>query len=147
MRETIKFTVEGIGEFEVYKTKTCGDEFKIENAAAEMCGGGVELVKFKIEVANQYEKIQSQVKKDVNSNLMDLAFLMDLNENMNLIYSYAILSVVIVKTPEGISKKLNEWTKEQLKQVYSAYEVALEPFSVVNKSTLNETANQGVQHP
>ena len=144
MRESIVFTVEGIGEFEVYKTKTCGDEFKIENAAAEICGGGVELVKFKIEVANQYEKVQSQVKEDVNSNLMDLAFFMDLNENMNSIYSYAILSVIIVRTPEGISKKINEWTREQLKSVYSAYEVALKPFSRSDKLILDEAVTQGV---
>ena len=144
MRETILFSVEGLGEFEIYKTKNCGDEFKIETKAAEMCGGGTELVKFKIEVANQYEKVQSQVKEDVNNNLMDLAFLMDLNDNLNQIYAYAILKTLLVKIPDTISKNISEWTIEQLNLIYGAYEVALQPFSRTHQPTVNETVSEGV---
>lgn len=144
MRETIIFTVQDVGEFEAYKVRTCGDDFKIENAAAEMCGGGTELVKYKIEVSATYEKIQSQAKKDVQNNLIDLAFLMDLNDNMKQIYSYAILKVMLIKIPEDLNKDLLQWTKEQLKLVYSAYEVALKPFSGDKQSPIDEKVSRGV---
>ena len=62
MRETLKFNVEEFGELEVYKTKTCRDEIQIETEAGKLAGGGVELIKFKIGVSNQYDKVQSQAK-------------------------------------------------------------------------------------
>jgi len=140
LRETLKFTVEDFGELEVYKTKTCRDEIQIETEAGELCGGGVELIKFKIGVSTQYEKIQSQAKEQINNNLMDLAFFMDLNDGLKQIFSYAILKVIMVKSP----KPINDWTKEELKKVYSAYEVALAPFSGVEQPSVDEEINQGV---
>lgn len=143
MRETVKFTVEELGEFEIYKTRTCRDDIQIETEAGSLCGGGVELIKFKIGVSNQYERVQSQAKKDVNNNLMDLAFFMDLNETLQQAYSYAILKVLIVKSP----KPMLDWSTEELKKVYSAYEVALAPFSGVKQPTTNEVLDKGVQQP
>jgi len=143
LRETITFTVKDIGEFEVYKTKTCGDEFKIEAAAAPMCGGGVELIKFKLQVSSVYEKV-SQVK-EVKENLMDLAFFMDLNENLKDIYSYAILKVMLVKYPDTLPEDMLQWTKVELRQVYRAYEVALAPFSGVKQSDTDQKSGEGVQ--
>lgn len=110
-----------------------------------MCGGGVELLKFKTQISNEYSKVESQAKKDVRGNLMDLAFFMDLNENINQIYSYAILQTMLVKTPATIPLDLAEWTKDQLKQIYSAYEVALKPFSGVKQPSSDEKTHHGVQ--
>ena len=139
MRETLKFNVEEFGELEVYKTKTCRDEIQIETEAGKLAGGGVELIKFKIGVSNQYDKVQSQAK-NINNNLMDLAFFMDINDRLRQIYSYAILKVLLVKSP----KPIREWSMEELKTVYSAYEVALAPFSGVEQPSVNEGVNQGV---
>ena len=125
-RETVEFKVEGYAKlFEAYVEQTFEERRAIENKAAELCGGGIELSNRKakyIELSKKKKKKQG--KTPTPKNAIEAFVLNDTQNVLNDIYQYATLSVVLINPPIQVA----DLSEKELNKIYRAFEVALNPF-------------------
>jgi len=142
MRETIKFRVKDIGDFKLYVEPTMLDIQEIENIAAEIAGGGLQLAEYKGHIAEFQTFVKTQNDKDTADigTTLNLAIFLQVKERLETIYKLATLIVLSEETPVDY----RNIPESQFQSIYSAYEVALAHFRKEARQPVHEDAGVSI---
>ena len=138
-RDILKFSVEGIGEFEVYAEPTIREEQQIENLVADIYGGRERYNETRLQIEELSEKLED-VKEIDDSNKHEFILLVSSKNSLEKLHKLANLKILGIKLPIDVERL----TEKKFKSVERAYEVSLnEFFQNIKKEEVTES-NQGI---
>lgn len=126
MRETLEFSVAGIGNFEVYQEATFLENRRIENELSALYGSNLKLLEAQLDI-QAIEKKFSNIKEGELIPLEraeDYSLLKVMKEVMSKCLTYSSLKVLKVKVP----CEIEILTEEDLKKISEAWGRASERF-------------------
>jgi len=126
MREKVNFSVEEVGEFEIYVEPTFLEEKKIEALMGELYGGNIPLQEVKVGMGRLARRIAPDTlqDKDILENAYSIAVLINCQENYRVARMYSMIKILGIKVPDNFG----DLNPKDVDKIVSAHEVALDAF-------------------